>query len=425
VFKALSVPKFGVLLLLAIFLSQFHLISVFAQTPEGHNTTGVYFVSDFDSTIVAGEESRSKERNGSWNTPFVLRRVFYRGNVYQPVAEGDQELIVSQRDFYNLTIFNDYLARGETKPGIAVGRIMTVTDMKTGKKIKIRPSEYMAAPDWFRFYRGDPTGQRKYLVEDFHRAVEGGKWKGPLYPIVAAILSTSEGAKAMAYQSARFFPDPEWNQLHEEMAKETMNDALPIRNSPAYYASTSSPDFEKFSENPTYAPSAKPGWQEELIRMVIKQDIANAPTLLSPNGDAMKKTYFIPILEDNPDAVERIHELFKKYATDTYGRHIKFGLYNGGFEADVKRTGRPRFSIYMNNGLVRPATEAELFGEVVPVDPAIAAEAIKVLKGSFKNFSLFKPKFDVVYENLKVAEDTANRKGAASCGTKNALGGAQ
>ncbi|MGE3975134.1 MAG: hypothetical protein AB7F59_11475 [Bdellovibrionales bacterium] len=399
-----------VVLIFLVFISQ----ELNAQPIANNN--GVFIIGDFDSTMVAGQEGRSSMTRGSWNGPVVLRRVFFRGQIYQPVATGPEELIVSQKDYYELFVYHDRLARGEMDPGIAVGQKYTVMDMQTGKRRTIRPSEYMLAPDWFRFYRADPTGQRNYLLEQFE-AAKSGKWQGTMYPLFAAALSTPEAASALTIESARYYPETQWDQLFDAFAKHTANDELPIRHRPGAYVSTSGPETEHFSNNPRSATESKPGWQEEFIRIIIKMDPENAPMRLSPNGDVMKKSYFIIFADDNPNTIERVHSLFKKYATDTYGRYVKFGIYNALSNAEVARTGRPRFSIYMNSGLVRPATEEERVGETLAGDVKVIEAAKKVFA---KMEKAFKPKLK---KEVKV-ETVSERPTGLSC-RKSLSGGGQ
>lgn len=317
--------------------------------------------ADFDDTIV---ESR-KERNGSFQGRYLIFKNVYRSSTLTPEADGDMVIEVSTAEFREL---RHLMARGKNDPGVLAEEF----ELSNGQRIF--PGEYeIRDPDTYLYFRPNPeAGGESYLVEAMKKALRNGgdKWQGLYWESMLQILNDPEAAQYFGIITSRGHDSEEWNEFFELLKKKGFIKHLP-RTSQLFH-DVSRREYDVLSLNAN-VPLQKMQLLERKARALKDVPLDPVKDLrLNADGDGLEVMHSLTFIEDKPETLVKVFELFRKLAmTNWLKTPIKFTLVLTSTEEEMQRLSRyfgyeiPRALVFTSKGTIRPASQEELTGELL------------------------------------------------------------
>lgn len=296
----------------------------------------VIILGDWDNTIV---ENR-KENGGTFQTLFKLFRIEQRSTTMQEEVSGPETVWVNHSDLHKI---KKYLGKGSREPG-AISRRVTLEDGSS-----ICPGDYFIKnPETFENFI-TYKNEKNILLEDFQLAEKREpreSWQGPFWKYMALILSNEETAKSFGVITARGHSIEQWKELFLYFQKKGYIKYLP--NFDLFY-NVSLPQYDALSlESNTSIKKSK--IVQELGIHLSKLPLAEGET-----------SHTLIFADDEQSTVEMVYDRVHQLTTRSLGP-VQYGVFNFGYQREIREAGRPQFSMIEPKGTYRKATLRERVG---------------------------------------------------------------
>jgi hypothetical protein len=296
----------------------------------------VIILSDWHNTLV---ECR-KEYGGTFQTLFKLFRIEQRSTTMQEEVSGPETVWVNHSDLHKI---KKYLGKGPREPG-ALSRRVTLEDGSS-----ITPGEYFIKnPESFEKFitYNNPVNE---LFEDFKRAEKlepKNAWHGPFWKYMVLILSNEETAKSFGVTTAAGYSIEQWKELFLYLQKKGYIKYLPNFD---LFFNTSHPKFDALSlEGITSVKKSK--ILEDIGLHLSKLPLAAGET-----------SHTLIFADDEQGNVEAAYDKAHQLTTRSLGP-VQYGIFNFGYQREIREAGRPQFSMIESKGTYRKATLRERVG---------------------------------------------------------------
>lgn len=310
------------------------------------------YVFDFHGVIVETRADRVG-KDGGFPQRFRLFRNFIRSNNLQKAPDGPATVDVTPAELEKI---EKLIARADGRPG-TLNR-----SFKTSQGVEFIPGEYhLRTPDsYFRFHE-DVQGQN-HLLEALNEAEardpSGKSWRGRFWDMMVQVLSKPETAKSFCLVSASGHSRREWMEFFQALKDKGYIQNLPDAD---LMFSVSRREYDRYSL--TFdSTQQKTELLEDLALQLGRKPLAKGDLRTDPDGRGFQGLHSMIVIEDRPEIVESVAHMFRRLAT---GRvvPVKFGIFNGGTESEVRALSRPQFTIITSTGLYREASPKEIWGE--------------------------------------------------------------
>ena len=321
------------------------------------------FFFDYDGTIVRPNKT-DRNASGIYDSKIVLFRLENRPNLYIDIENEERVIEVSSHDLkHKLTRINEetnleesLLAEKDGRLGFSTKRV-TLSDGR-----QIIPGIYrIVVPESFKYYRESPKS-RNYLLEDFKKSEELetrkiGTFKGPFWSQMVNLLSNEESAKQFGLITARGHAIREWKEFFEYLKERGYIKYLPdFKN----IHNINRPEYEKFGMGDGDS-IRKVGLLKQIIAEMSTRKYKESDLRLHPNGEEAVRIHSLSFVDDNQKTLELAYDELRSLALRQ--TNVKIILSNAGLDHEVTKSRRPRSFVLTYDGVVRPATDFEIYGE--------------------------------------------------------------
>lgn len=320
------------------------------------------FFFDYDGTILLPKKS-DKNALGIYDTKVKLFKIHNRPNLLVNLPDGPEVIEVSASDIkHKLTRINEVTEEEESILSPKDGRIGSLEKVTLSDGSTIVPGLYrIMIPESFEYYRESPEG-RNYLLEDFKlaeqlEAKKIGTFKGPFWSHMVNLLSDETSAKQFGLITARGHSSREWKELFDYLLERGYIKYLPdLKN----IHNINRPEYEKYGM----------GDSDTIRKVELLKDIAlnlskkrntNDDYRLHPNGKDAGFYHSLSFVDDNQKTLQLAYQELRHFATKRM--KVKFILSNSGLDHEVKKSRKPRSFVITGDGVARPATDFEIYGE--------------------------------------------------------------
>lgn len=320
------------------------------------------FFFDYDGTIVNPKKT-SRQNSEIHDTKVVLFRIENRPNLFIDVEDAPRVIEVSAQDLkHKLTRINEITTEEESLLSPKDGRVGSLEKVTLSDGTVIVPGLYrIIVPESFKYYRESPRGNN-YLLNDFKKAelLEAqriGTFKGPFWSHMVNLLSNEESAKQFGIISARGHSLREWKELFSYLQERGHIKHLPdFKN----IHSINRPEYEQYGMGDGDS-IRKVGLLKQIILDMSKRKYKESDIRLHPNGQEAVQIHSLSFVDDNQRTLELAYSELRALALRQ--TNVKIIISNAGLDHEVKKSRKPRSYVLTFDGVVRPATDFEIYGE--------------------------------------------------------------
>ncbi len=322
----------------------------------------VYFFSDLDGTLF---NDRTLE-GGTFLPPVRLLRINSSNRSFSllPRFDGPESIIVDLDQCRRLN--NEAALAKNGIEGNIAREVVAMDGTVYPAGYYEMSNQFSGSMNSFEFFKAPRPGQMGYLTKTFLDAIQRdpkGKWKGFVWEL--AMFFRQSMFATSGWLTLRAGPDPSFEQ-------ELLNKKL-IRTA---FANTSdiwlgNEEYDAYDRKKG-AVQMKAKALKALITQIESTPLGvNDQPIWNADGDNKISAATLIVAEDQPEMIEAYFRLMSETASRKRWERtpVKFILIHAGSEADVQRSGRPRYLVVTSSGNYRDLKDdAELFADNVQME---------------------------------------------------------